>query len=201
VPSESDLLLRAQRGDPRAFEELIRPHLPSLRRFAFSFARKWEDADDLAQEALLKAFRSLKSFEGRSSLSTWLFTVTRSVGHDLYRSRQQKELLRQDELDDRHEASHEGADELLAAKSDTDILWQSIKKLEPEFRIALVLFDIEGLSYEEIAAIERVPLGTIRSRLSRARAKLKEILLERESFLPPLGTESPRTPSHPGKAK
>jgi RNA polymerase sigma-70 factor (ECF subfamily) len=199
LPVDRELLLRAQRGDAQAFEQLIRPHLPSLRRFAYSFARRWVDADDLAQEALLKAFRSLKSFEGRSSLSTWLYTVTRSVGHDLYRSRQVQEGMRHEELDEVHVAPGESADSQLSAQSDAEQLWRAIKRLEPEFRVPLVLFEIEGLSYEEIAAIEHVPLGTIRSRISRARSKLRELLLERESFLPPEGTSRPASPSDPAR--
>ena len=83
---DRDLLERARAGDSRAFGELIRPHVPSVRRFAYAFARRWSDADDLAQEALLKAFRSMPSYEGRAALGTWLYSVTRSVCYDHYRS-------------------------------------------------------------------------------------------------------------------
>jgi hypothetical protein len=84
---DGPLLERARAGDRAAFGELIRPHVASVRRFAYAFARHWSDADDLAQDALLKAFRAIGGFEGRSSLSTWLYSVTRSVCHDHYRGK------------------------------------------------------------------------------------------------------------------
>lgn len=202
VPApEEELLNRARRGDASAFQELIRPHLPSLRRFVYSFARRWDDADDLAQEALIKAFRTFGSFEGRSSLSTWLYTVTRNVCHDYYRGKLAKTRGREDALDDVHEDPRDSQHTLLGAKSDSEALWDAVKGLDPEFRIAIVLFDIEGLSYEQIAAIERVPVGTIRSRLSRGRAKLKQILAERRSFLPAPGTAASSTSSDEGKPR
>ena len=70
---------KARAGDPQAFQELIRPHLDALRRFVFSLSSNWQDADDIAQEALIKAFRAFPSFDGRASLSTWLYTVARSA--------------------------------------------------------------------------------------------------------------------------
>jgi RNA polymerase sigma-70 factor (ECF subfamily) len=189
VPAlDEELLNRARRGDASAFQELIRPHLPSLRRFVFSFCRRWDDADDLAQEALIKAFRTIASFEGRSSLSTWLYAVCRNVCHDYYRGRLAKERGREDPLEDVHDDPRDSQHTLLGAKSDSLALWAAVKSLEPEFRVAVVLFDIEGLSYEQIAGIERVPVGTIRSRLSRGRAKLKEILQRRAAFTAPPGT-------------
>lgn len=185
---EKERLERARRGDARAFEELVRPHLPSVRRFAFSFVRRWEDADDLAQEALIKAFRSFSTYEGRASLSTWLYTVTRSVGHDLLRGKLHKARGREDalpegdELSGDRESTELSPGKLTSAKADAEALWKAIKQLDGEFRIPVVLCDIEGLSYEEVAHIERVPVGTIRSRLSRARSKIREILIAEHGF-------------------
>jgi RNA polymerase sigma-70 factor (ECF subfamily) len=198
---DEELLQRARRGDAAAFELLIKPHLPSLRRFAFSFARGWDDGDDLAQEALIKAFRTFSSFEARSSLSTWLYTVTRNVCHDYYRGRLAQGRRREDPLEDVHEDQRDSQSTLLGAKGESEALWEAVKSLEAEFRVPLVLFDIEGLSYEQIASIERVPVGTVRSRLSRARSKLKEILAERISYLPNPGTSAAVTSSHARKSR
>lgn len=176
--NESDLLEQAKRGNARAFEALIRPHVPVVRRFAYSFARDWQDADDLSQEALLKAFRSIDSFAGRSALSTWLFTVTRSVCLDWYRSRLARSRAEDDELGEDSVDSVEGQDSLLEQKSSAERLWRAIKQLDAEFRVPLVLHEIEGVSYEDIAHVERVPIGTIRSRLARGRAKLRALLAE-----------------------
>jgi RNA polymerase sigma-70 factor (ECF subfamily) len=177
--SERQLLKRAAQGDSDAFGLLVKPHLAAVRRYAFSFSRDWTEADDLAQEALIKAFRSIKTFEARSSLSTWLYTVTRSVCHDHVRSRYVKERRRQDELeDDELEDDERGALELVVEKESAERLWEALKKLEPEFRVPVVLFDIEGMSYEDIARIEQVPIGTVRSRLSRGRQRLARALGE-----------------------
>lgn len=176
APLDSDDLVLAQQGDPAAFERLIRPYLPAVRRFAYSFCRDWAAADDLAQDALLKAFRSIRSFRGEASLGTWLYSVARTTFLDMRRGHLGKCRELEAELPDGSPADEPGADELLASRGDAERLWRAIRRLEPRFRIPLVLFEIEGMSYEHVAAIEQVPVGTIRSRLSRARAKLLEQL-------------------------
>jgi RNA polymerase sigma-70 factor (ECF subfamily) len=191
---DAALLKSAQAGDAAAFEQLIAPHTASIRRFAFAFCRHWADADDLAQEALLKAFDAIASFEARSSLDTWLFTITRNVCHDFYRSRLAQARKREDVLEDDGSSdappdSLEPPDELLVAKDRAEQLWLQLKQLAPEFRIPLVLYEIEGLSYEEIAKIERVPVGTIRSRLARGRQRLRQGLLDSAA-----ASLAPRTP-------
>jgi len=197
---EQQLLARARAGDAAAFADLIRPHLATIRRFAYSFSRDWSDADDLAQEALLKAFRSLHTFEGRSALTTWLYTVTRSVCQDSRRARATRASHLHDALED--DVPEEGPlqDHALQRKHEADTLWAAIRRLEPAFRVCIVLFDIEGRSYEEIAEIEGIPIGTVRSRLSRARARLAELLRPERagrlvcSSIP--GTPSLEAPSH-----
>ena len=203
---DRQLLERARTGDSRAFGELIRPHVPSVRRFAYSFARHWSDADDLAQEALLKAFRAIGSFEGRASLSTWLYSVTRSVCYDHYRSKLAHARESEDSLDEHAEmapeAPHDTPDGLLERKDDAEQLWRAIKRLPAEFRVPLVLFEIEGLAYEEIAKVEAVPIGTVRSRLSRARQQL-EVLLGGPELWPAsaTGTRTGARSSNSGSAR
>jgi RNA polymerase sigma-70 factor (ECF subfamily) len=190
-----------------AFEELIRPHLPRVRRFAHAFTRNWADADDLAQDALLKAFRSIAAFEGRASLSTWLYTITRSVCLDYQRSRgaRSRELEEplQEESASRAEVSPlPGPEALAAGKSDAERLWAHLRTLAPEFRVPLVLYEIEGLAYDEIARIEGVPIGTVRSRLSRARTQLRQQLANEDEQRAVAnrrrGTDSVASSSNPG---
>jgi RNA polymerase sigma-70 factor (ECF subfamily) len=187
---DQHLLERAQAGDGDAFEELMRPHVASVRRFAYAFTRDWTDADDLAQEALLKALSALGSFEARASLRTWLYTLTRNVCHDYHRSR----LARHREQDRSLDGTDEGdecadslalPDELLVSKTDAEQLWLLLKQLPPELRVPLVLYEVEGMAYEEIAKIEAVPLGTIRSRLSRARQQLRALLVQQAAHTAP----------------
>jgi len=171
---------RARAGDPLAFQELIRPHLDSLRRFVFSLSTNWQDADDIAQEALLKAFRAFPSFDGRASLSTWLYTVARSASIDWHRSRLGQASQREKPLPSAHPAALPGQDEACSQRQDRARLWQAIQGLDERNRVPLVLFEVEGLSYDEIAEIEGVPVGTVRSRLSRARQELRELLADLE---------------------
>jgi RNA polymerase sigma-70 factor (ECF subfamily) len=203
---DRQLLERARAGDTVAFGELIRPHVPSVRRFAYAFARRWSDADDLAQDALLKAFRAISTFEGRSSLSTWLYSVTRSVCFDHYRGK----LAHARDVEEPYEEQENGSatspsagpERLLEMRDEAEQLWQALKKLPAEFRVPLVLYEIEGLGYEEIAHIEAVPIGTIRSRLSRASQQLKALIGDLEAMpRQSLGTAAGSVSSNPRSAR
>lgn len=180
--ADIDLLVaRAQEGDVRAFEQLVAAHLGAIRRFARAFAPREADADDLAQEALIKVYRSLRLFRHEAAFSTWLYTVVRSVFLDAAKSRAWRERLREDPSTPDgglEEATSPAADELMSREEDRRRVWQALRRLPAEFRTALVLFDIEGCSYGEVASIDGVPVGTVKSRLSRGRAQLKELLEE-----------------------
>jgi RNA polymerase sigma-70 factor (ECF subfamily) len=170
------LLERARRGDSAAFGAMVRPLIPRVRRFAQSFAHQGVDADDLAQEALLKAYRSIGSFEGRSKLSTWLYSITRTVGLDLIRSRQHRDRQADRPLPDELPDESESQEALLQGKNEADLLWAALRRLDPEYRVAIVLADVEGLSFDEIAEIEGIPVGTAKSRASRGRDRLASLL-------------------------
>jgi RNA polymerase sigma-70 factor (ECF subfamily) len=175
------LIARAQDGDVRAFETLLAGHLGQVRRFARAFVRSPSDADDLAQEALLKVYKSLRLFRYQSAFSTWLYAVVRSVFLDAAKSRASKERSREEELGPRHEVQPSGeasADERLAQEEVRQKVWNALRQVPLEFRTAVVLFDIEGHSYDEIAAIEGVAVGTVKSRLSRGREHLRRVLGE-----------------------
>jgi len=177
-PDLDALIARAQGGDARAFEELIAGQLGQVRRFARAFAASEPDADDLAQEALIKAYRSLRLFRYQAAFSTWLFTVVRSVYLDFAKSRAGRERAREAPLEaGADEAADETpADELLEREHERLRVWRALREVPVEYRAALVLFDIEGRTYDEVAAIESVPVGTVKSRLARGRAHLKRLL-------------------------
>src|SRR5438067_4332046 len=150
-----DLLVeKAQDGDVHAFETLLAEHLPRVRRFARGFATSDSDADDLAQEALLKVYKSLRLFRYQSAFSTWLYAIVRNVFIDVSRSRQQRERGREDELKPHHReiASGEQADERMSREQERRRLWDALRQVATEFRTAVVLFDIEGRTYDEVAA-------------------------------------------------
>jgi RNA polymerase sigma-70 factor (ECF subfamily) len=174
------LIAEAQDGSVRAFELLVSAHLPQVRRFARAFARSDADADDLAQEALVKVYKSLRSFRFQAAFKTWLYALVRNVFLDAARSRMGRERSQEEPLPEGHAqapSSAEPADEGLARAEERQRIWVALRELPAEFRTAVVLFDVEGHRYDEVAAIEGVPIGTVKSRLSRGRALLRTLLV------------------------
>jgi RNA polymerase sigma-70 factor (ECF subfamily) len=188
------LIAEAQDGSVRAFELLVSSHLPQVRRFARAFARSDADADDLAQEALVKVYKSLRSFRFQSAFKTWLYSVVRNVFLDATRSRAGRDRSQEAPLPADHAlapSNAEPADEGLARAEERQKIWRALRQLAPEFRTAVVLFDVEGHTYDEVAAIEGVPIGTVKSRLSRGRAELRTLLA---------GERAPGAPVNEGAA-
>jgi RNA polymerase sigma-70 factor (ECF subfamily) len=209
-PTEHDhdleaLVLRAQGGDVRAFEALVESQLARVRRFARAFAASEPDADDLAQEALVRVYRSLKGFRWQSAFSTWLYSVVRSAFLDAVKGRAATRRELEEPLGDAHaeRPGGERPDEAHAAAEDRRRVWAALREVPQEFRTAVVLFDIEGCSYDEVAAIEGVAVGTVKSRLHRGRAHLRR-LLERDGdgrgpASPEAGTSGAVGSSHPSR--
>lgn len=174
------LLDRLRAGDPSAFEELVRAYQHRVYGIALRMLGNAAEAEEIAQEAFLRAHRAIADFRGEAKLSTWLYAITSRLC-----------LNRLASAARRHERSDEAA--LLAAPAPADAagalergeveaaLRQAIAELPEERRIVVVLRDVEGLSYEEIADALGLEPGTVRSRLHRARMDLKAKL---ERFLP-----------------
>jgi RNA polymerase sigma-70 factor (ECF subfamily) len=199
------LLARAQGGDVRAFEALVDGHLAQVRRFARAFTPNRSDADDLAQDALVKVYRNLRLFRYQASFSTWLYTVVRNTLVDSTRSRAGRARAREVALEPAQLQDAGGGarpDEQLAAEEERRRVWRALRHLPLEFRTAVVLFDLEGHSYDEVAAIEGVPVGTVKSRLARGREQLRRLLSEgepapeRATEVASAGTETGRSPSN-----
>jgi RNA polymerase sigma-70 factor (ECF subfamily) len=178
-----ELVRRAQQGDVPAFERLIEAHIPLVRRFARAFARTHEAAGDLAQDALIKVYRSIGGYRFQSSFSTWLYAIVRNVYLDDARSRAGRERAAERPLepgrvdaDPTVDPDALRADHRLEREETRRQVWAALAAVPEDFRATLVLFDIEGLTYEEIAAIENSPLGTVKSRLSRGREHLRRLL-------------------------
>ena len=197
------LILEAQDGNVRAFERLMASHQSQVRRFARAFARSEADADDLAQEALVKVYKSLRSFRFQASFKTWLYSVVRHVFIDNTRSRGGQVRAREDSLPEDHAQVPSPTDtphESLARRQERERMWRALRELPPDFRTPVVLFDVEGHTYEEVAAIEGVPIGTVKSRLSRGRALLRALLADEgptgaPGSKDPAGTYGPGTSS------
>ncbi len=199
-----DLIAHAQDGDVRAFEALLEDRLAQVRRFARAFATSEADAEDLAQEALVRVYRSLRLFRYQSAFSTWLYAVVRSAFLDASKGRAGKTRALEEPLEREHAAREGGSrpDEALEGKQERRRLWNALRQVPAEFRAALVLFDIEGCTYDEVAAVERVPVGTVKSRLHRGRSHLRRLLDEPDRPGGPLqpeeepGTQTGAPPSN-----
>lgn len=188
APAETDriaaLVAAAQAGSPIAFERLVALHQHKLFGFARAFSRDSAEASDLLQEALIKVYRSIGSFRFQSSLLTWMFRIVKNVALDHHKSRGQKERKLEQPLDS---ASERQLDAVAAGPADPEArllsaeaqreLWAALERVPESYRTVLVLADMQGQSYEEVAAIIDAPVGTVKSRLFRGRDALREALV------------------------
>ncbi|SDC57682.1 RNA polymerase sigma-70 factor, ECF subfamily [Geodermatophilus telluris] len=155
-------------GDPLAAATLVRATQSDVWRLCAALGDR-QSADDLTQETYARAFASLHRFEGRSSLRTWLLAIARRVCADAVRSRRRRRLtLVRDDADLEALAPADGADRVGEGAAVADLL----ARLDPERREAFALTQLLGLSYAEAAEVAGCPVGTIRSRVARARADL-----------------------------
>ncbi|MBQ9942451.1 MAG: sigma-70 family RNA polymerase sigma factor, partial [Christensenellaceae bacterium] len=169
---ESALVKKAAHGDMDAFEELARCYQNKIYAHALRLLRHPEDAFDVSQEVLLRLYRSLSSFRGQASLSTWIYRITQNACIDFCRSR--KETVSLEEMGDWNQEVGEVSDsEAAVLRGERKMgLWRCINKLPAEQKAVLVLRDVEDYPYEDIARLVDAPLGTVKSRLKRAREKL-----------------------------
>ncbi|MGE5615011.1 MAG: RNA polymerase sigma factor [Bacillota bacterium] len=188
---EKLLISRSKAGDIEAFEELIEAYQKKIFNFAYRIIGNYDDAADLAQEALIRIFKSIGGFKEQSSFSTWIYRITTNVCLDEIRRRKNKKEHSLDEevqVDDgqlkRQIMSEDpGPDEVYEREELRGIVKEAIDKLPEEQRIVITLRDIQGLSYDEIAEVLDCPGGTVKSRISRARQALKKVLSSKLELL------------------
>ncbi|MDR3085813.1 MAG: sigma-70 family RNA polymerase sigma factor [Christensenellaceae bacterium] len=177
--SELDLLRRAAAGDGQAFAELMEERQHAIYALALRMMGSRDDASDMAQEALLRIYRNLGSFRAEANFSTWVYRVTANVCLDELRRRARRkenslDLLRDEGFEpDSYAPSPEGA---VLERERAEELQLAVASLPPEQRAAIVLRDMQGLSYEEAAQALNVGLNTLKSRLFRGRRLLRGIL-------------------------
>lgn len=185
----AELLEGVRRGDADAFEAVARMHAPRLFRLAVRLTGRREDAEDLVQETLVRALPALKRFEGRARLSTYLLRAMTNLWKNRLRARRRSRLVdwfrggRNADDEERGEpvAVDETPSPLERLEQQDRARWvrRGIARLEPHRRLTLLLREVEELSYEEIAEMTGVAVGTVRSRLARARDDLRRLLEER----------------------
>lgn len=181
---EAGIVSRVQAGDANAFEELVTAYEKNVYNLALRMTGNPEDAADMSQEAFLKAFHSLHSFRGESKFSVWLYRIVSNVCLDFLRRKSRRQTVSlSTEDDDGGEAQLELPDEsqapeaLLEQKLTRDAVRRGLEALPPEQRQILLLREIQGLSYDEIADALALESGTVKSRIFRARKRLCVFLL------------------------
>ncbi len=184
--SDRDLVLACQRREPAAFEELVKRHQRTVFTLIYQLAPDWNDTSDLAQEVFIRVWRSINNLRNPSSFRAWLTQIVTNLFYDELRKRPRRlSTLSMDESwgsEDEDGPSRDIPDSSL--KPDEKVLNSEINgvirnamlKLPEQFRTAIVLREVEGLSYEEIAILTKTEMGTVKSRIARARSKLQELL-------------------------
>jgi RNA polymerase sigma-70 factor (ECF subfamily) len=181
----ADLVDRIRRGDADAFEEMAREVAPALYRLAVHLTGRTEDAEDLVQETLVRALPALRKFEGRAKLSTYLTRALGNLWKNRLRSRSRSRIVGWLKVGEREDPEVPTVDPVDPGPSAQDRLERddraarvrrAVAGLRPDRRLVLLLREVEERSYEEIAEVTEVPIGTVRSRLARAREDLRRLL-------------------------
>ena len=184
---ETELIEKAIKGDERSFEALILSCQKKAWNIAIQYMRNENDAMDVLQECFIKIFRNLKNFKGDSRFDTWVYRITVNTCKDFLRK---SEKVRQNEF---HLVNNEEEDyiksipsseatpeETMSRKETADELLKCMELLPAEHREVIILRDIQNLSYDEISEVLSTSLGTVKSRINRARSNLKRIWLEQK---------------------
>jgi RNA polymerase sigma-70 factor, ECF subfamily len=178
------LVERVQRGDKKAFELLVIKYQQKLMRLVSRLVRDQAEAEDVVQESFIKAYRALAQFRGESAFYTWLYRIGINTAKN-YLITQGRRAPTSTESNAEEAETFEGGDSLrdintpeslLATKQLANTVNAAMEILPEELRIAITLREIEGLSYEEIAEVMNCPIGTVRSRIFRARESIAEKL-------------------------
>jgi RNA polymerase sigma-70 factor (ECF subfamily) len=181
---DQQLVERVQRGDKHAFDLLVSKYQRKLGRLISRFVRDSADAEDVTQEAFVKAYRALPGFRGESAFYTWLYRIGINTAKNYLLSNKRRAPTSTPFDADDAESFEEGGllrevdtpENELMSKQVVGVVQASLQQLPEDLRSALTLREIEGLSYEEIASVMNCPVGTVRSRIFRAREAVAENL-------------------------
>jgi len=172
--TDQGLVKRAKAGDFQAFDLLVLKYQSRLVSTAYKFVRDLQISEDIVQESFIKSFKSLDSFREDSSFYTWIYRITVNTSKNFLLSKKRKDELLESDLSEGQNYFLEPLDpdnpeDLLSADQLQNIIKESIDNLSEEIKTVLILRELENLSYEQIAKVVKCPVGTVRSRIFRAR--------------------------------
>jgi RNA polymerase sigma-70 factor (ECF subfamily) len=203
MPSDSSpadaiesLIQRCLRGDQIAWDAIVRQYWRKVFNVAYKFVGKHDEAEDLTQDIFLKIFKSLDTFDRRANFQTWLISISRNLCIDHYRSvRKERETIDRDvDANELTPASRDpGPVAALEQRDRVMLLRQALSRLPDTLRTAVLMRDIQELSYQEIADTLRLPEGTVKSRINRGRTELARQIrkLRGDNFSPSGGGAAP----------
>ncbi len=189
---EESLIASAQRGNLDAFNDLVLAYQDQVYNLAYRIMGDPASASDATQEAFISAYQNIKSFRGKypSSFKSWLMRIVSNACYDELRRRKRRPATSIEDFEIDEEANPalvsemEGPEEYAEREAMALAIETGIQTLPPNQRVTLVLADVQGFSYEEIAEATDAPLGTVKSRLARGRAKLRDYLRDQGELLP-----------------
>ena len=191
-PTETNLIENAQSGDMDSFNELVLNYQDMMYRISLRILNDESSADDATQNAMIQAFRNIKSFRG-GSFRSWLARVTVNASYDEMRRWRRQASMSFEQVNREGEEIESlpwmidlsaGPEESYDSVELRDALQHCVKALTPDYRLVVVLVDVEGMSYEEVARVANIPVGTVKSRLARARGQLRKSLQSYRGLLP-----------------
>jgi RNA polymerase sigma-70 factor (ECF subfamily) len=194
---EAALIARSQRGDVNAFDQLVLHYQQTMYGIVFRMLGDYDVAADVTQDTFIAAFRGIQSYRGGSSFRSWLLRIGSNMACDYWRRTQRHPAESLEALTDEDEPHTPGLlgalaatgiegnpEESLLSQELQDLIQQGLQQLPLDQRVAVVLCDVQGMSYEEVAETTQTPLGTVRSRISRGRVRLRNYLYQHRELLP-----------------
>jgi RNA polymerase sigma-70 factor, ECF subfamily len=173
--NESDLIKEFKKGDPSAFEALVRKYQDRIYNLCLYMLQDPQDAQDAAQDVFLKAYRGLKDFRPDSSIYTWLYRIAVNACLD-YKKKSRRQAFRSEPLTQDLPSDEPFPEQVYESREIPHSVRLALQKLPEKLRAAILLREIEELSYEEIAKVLGTSVGTVKSRISRGREELRHLL-------------------------
>jgi len=179
--SDEELIRRFQAGDEGAFEEIVKRYSNRLLNFAYRYVHDRKESEDIVQDTFLKVYQNRHAYREIAKFSTWIYTITGNLAKTVLRKRRSHKMhyfsqLGPEDKEFEYPSTDEKPEEPIEIRFDERLIQDAIDKLPEHFRVVIILRDIQELSYEEISNIIGLPLGTVKSRINRARLRLQKEL-------------------------
>ena len=180
--TDEELISRFQKGDERAYVELVNRYKDRLLNFVFQFLGDIEQAEDVVQDTMFRLYEKKHYYKEIAKFSTWLYTIARNLSNTELRKKKRRKTTYLSQLSKERQfeipAIQDDVDQSIQNEFINDRIQSAISNLPEHFKVVIILRDIQELSYEEISNIVEVPLGTIKSRINRARIQLQAELID-----------------------